>query len=161
MIIISKNGKEIIVDDDINPEILKYSWNASLASGGVHYAKARIRISKGKYKTETLHRVIMNAKKGECVDHINSNTLDNRKCNLRLCVHVDNLKNQKKPKNNTSGYKGVTFYKNLKKKPYRAYININYKQVYLGYYETAEEAGLAYNKAAIKYFNEFAKLNII
>jgi hypothetical protein len=66
--------------------------------------------------------------------------------------------NRKLFKNNTSGYKGVVIIKNAKK-PYRAQVRVNSKMMYLGFYVTAEEAAKAYDRAAIKYYGDFARLN--
>jgi AP2 domain-containing protein/HNH endonuclease len=104
-----------------------------------------------------LHRLIMNAPADKEVDHINGDTLDNRRCNLRICSHKENLRNQKLPKNSKSGYKGVTWYKRIKK--WRSHIRLNKKQIHLGYFDDIKLAANAYNEAAIKYFGEFAKLN--
>lgn len=106
-----------------------------------------------KSKVTYLSREIMGNPKGKVVDHINGDTLDNRKVNLRICDHKDNLRNQKKSKNNKSGYKGV--YKARNK--WRAEI----KDENIGTYNTKEEAALAYNQKAKKIFGEFARLNEI
>lgn len=105
-----------------------------------------------------LHRFLMNCPKGKVVDHINGNGLDNRKENLRICTHRENLYNHKPHKNSKNLHKGVVFYKN-KRKPYYSFIHVNGKTRYLGCYINAEEAALAYNQAAIKYFGNYAKLN--
>lgn len=91
------------------------------------------------------------------VDHINGNTRDNRRFNLRLATLTENVRNAVIPKNNTSGYKGVSWDKKANK--YSAYISPNRKHIFLGYYQKAKDAAVAYNNAAIKYFGEFAKLN--
>ena len=54
-----------------------------------------------------MHRYILNLKKGDMIDHINGNGLDNRRSNLRICTHTQNQANRRLSKNNTSGYKGV------------------------------------------------------
>lgn len=91
------------------------------------------------------------------VDHKDRNPLNNRKLNLRPCLHIDNMQNQKKPKNNTSGYKGVDKQGNR----WRASISVNYCRISLGGFSTAKEAAKAYNRAALKYHGEFASLNLI
>jgi len=72
------------------------------------------------------------------VDHINGNKQDNRLSNLRVVSHAQNLQNSKRSKANSSGYKGVTFEKNIGK--WRAYITKNYKTTKLGFFDTKEEA---------------------
>ncbi len=76
----------------------------------------------------------------------------------RGCI-VENSRSQKTRSNNTSGYKGVYWEKQLKK--WRARIKVNYQGVHLGVFSDKEEAAKAYNAAALEYFGEFAKLNII
>lgn len=107
-----------------------------------------------------MHRIIMkNTDINFITDHINGNTLDNRKCNLRLCNKQQNSWNRKIHKNNSSGYKGVIFIKSLNK--YKSLIIYNKKLYYLGVFYDKKDAAKAYNKAAIKFFGEFAKLNEI
>jgi len=107
------------------------------------------------YKQEYMHRFIMNFPNSQ-VDHISGNTLDNRKSNLRVCTVSENGCNQKKRKDNTSGYKGVSWDKRSGR--WYAMITKNKKQHNLGYYTTAEEAYAAYCKAAKELHGEFARL---
>lgn len=106
-----------------------------------------------------LHRLIMNAPKGMSIDHINGDKSDNRKSNLRICTNSENLRNRGSQSNNTSGYKGVSWSKELKK--WRTQICINKKHIHVGLFKDKIEAAKAYNEAAIKYHGEFAKLNEI
>lgn len=107
--------------------------------------------------TIRMHRMIMNAPKGVQVDHKNGNGLDNRKKNLRFATHAGNMQNSRKPKNNTSGFKGV--YYNKSRKVFQAYIMVNRKHIYLGAFSIPEEAARAYDKAAKKHHGLFARLN--
>lgn len=115
----------------------------------------------GKYisnpKVGYLHRFVTGLKEEH--DHINLNRLDNRKCNLRICSHIENTRNRNKTYLNTSGYKGVCFKRRESK--YEAYININGKYKTLGYFVNAIDAAKAYNEAAKEFFGEFALLNDI
>lgn len=109
-----------------------------------------------------LHRFIIQIQREDKrqVDHINLDPADNRKCNLRICERgAQNAINRPKQKNNTSGYKGVFFRKDTNR--FRAAIRVNQKLIHLGHFSTAEEAALCYNEAAVKYFGEFAYLNVI
>jgi hypothetical protein len=143
------------VDDDDYEKYASVRWHVCPMKKG---AKAlRSTFVNGKKTTTYLSRVIMNAPKGKQVDHINHDTLDNRKCNLRVCTREQNNANQNISKNNTSGYKGVCWHIRLNK--WQAKIGVNMKRITLGSFNTKEEAALAYNKGAKKYFGEFACLN--
>lgn len=103
-----------------------------------------------------LHRAIMNAPEDLVVDHINGNTIDNRKENLRLCSNIDNTKNLKKQHNGyTSQYKGVSFYTR------DSNWEVNVAGYYYGRYATEIEAAKLYNEKATLLFGEFARLNVI
>lgn len=84
------------------------------------------------------------------IDHIDHNTLNNQKSNLRICSNADNIRNGKLRVNNKSGYTGVRYRKDRKK--WYAYIKVNYKNITLGTYKTKEEAINARKEAEIKYF---------
>ena len=87
------------------------------------------------------------------IDHIDNNPSNNNVKNLRWATCKDNGYNRGKNKNNKSGYKGVSFYKPLKK--YQAKIRINNKLKHLGYFKTAEEASKAYEAKAEELHGEF------
>ena len=138
------NGSVVLVDTEDVPKISMYQW--SIARG---YAVATIN-----NKTTSMHRLIMDAKDGFVVDHINHNELDNRKSNLRVCTQSNNAMNRKKASNNTSGYIGVVFKKDCGK--WEAFIRVDKKRKYLGLFETPELAHEARKEAEEKYFGEFA-----
>lgn len=112
------------------------------------------------HKTILMHRIVLERVldrplvKGEFVDHINGDGLDNRRKNLRLATTQQNRGNATSHSNAT-GYKGVSWHKQGKK--YQAKIKVNNKTIYLGLHKTAEEAHAAYCEAAVKYFGEFAR----
>lgn len=103
-----------------------------------------------------MHRVILCAKAGECVDHVNHNRLDNRKSNLRICTQSQNQMNKTKLKG-TSKHKGV--YWNKTEKKWYARIKFNWRQYHLGTFTNEDDAGLAYNKKAMELHGEFTVLN--
>ena len=88
-----------------------------------------------------------------CVDHINNIKTDNRLKNLRFVSSSENSHNARIRKDNTSGIKGITFYKKYNKSLAR--IMINNKSKHIGYYKTLEEATIARKKVANKLFGEF------
>ena len=150
-------GKIAIVDDDMYDYLMQWKWYAHSLSGKF-YSTRCIRIG-GKKITILMHRIIMNTKKGLVVDHINGLTLDNRKVNLRICTHGENIRNQKLSISNKSGYKGVYF--NKRDSNWRARIQLNNKEIHIGCYINIKDAARAYNEAAVKYHGEFANLNKI
>lgn len=100
-----------------------------------------------------LHRFIVSAPKGLDVDHINGDTLDNRRSNLRVCTRRQNLQNMQ-CKSKSSPYKGVSLDKRINR--WRALIRVNGRRMYLGSFATDVEAGRAYKRAAKLHFGEFA-----
>jgi hypothetical protein len=104
-----------------------------------------------------LHREIMNAPEGLLVDHINSDTLDNRRVNLRLATHSQNSCNRPKKSNTSSRFIGVNFEK--LRNQWCAKIRHHGKRIWLGRFENEIEAAKAYDEAARKYHGEFARLN--
>jgi hypothetical protein len=92
-----------------------------------------------------MHRLILDAPRGIEVDHRDRNGLNNTKLNLRLANRSQQMWNTGEFKNNTSGYKGVTYLKDRDK--YRSRIKVRSKSIHLGTFDTAEEAHAAYIKA--------------
>jgi len=114
-----------------------------------------------------LSRLVMNPESNMVVDHINHDTLDNRKSNLRICTRAQNSRNNVGRANRTTPYKGVSFMAtgvnatNYQSRPWRAYTRVMGKRVWLGYHATAEQAAQAYNEYAAQNFGEYALLNAI
>ena len=137
------NRIEVLIDTEDVPRIAMCgSWHVT-GSGYI-----------GNRKYKRLHRFIMDAPEDMFVDHINGNTYDNRKCNLRIVTHQQNMMNTKLRYNN-SGAKGV--YHDKKYNNYKAKIKFNKKLIHLGTFDTLEEAIKARKEAEAKYFGEYAR----
>ena len=104
-----------------------------------------------------LHEYLYPHKEGYEIDHINLNTFDNRRCNIRYCTHQQNQMNQPIQKNNTSGVSGVSWYAPRGK--FRARIKISQREIHLGYYGTFEEAVQARNVGMGCMFGEYGRYN--
>lgn len=148
-------GKVALVDDNMFEYLSQWKWYL-LKSHTNYYA---IRTSKPENKLIQLHRVVIKAKQGEFVDHINGDKLDNRKVNLRICTKAQNAQNRKTSKLNKSGYNGVSWC--IRNKKWVAQIQCENKKNHIGYYIDPIDAAKAFNEAAKKYHGEFAKLNVI
>lgn len=151
-------GQVAIVDDEDYELLNSHRWYAAWAPGteSFYVIRKSPRVLR-KRRTIHMHREIMGATKGEYVDHINHDTLDNRKENLRLCSNSQNHANQRMVVMNTSGFKGVSWYKALGK--WQARLRADQKLRHIGFFKTALDAALAYDREALKTFGEFALTN--
>lgn len=122
------------------------------------YRKGDKRYLTASHKNTTLylHREILGAVKGDVVDHINGDTLDNRRANLRFATHSGNVANSSRPKP-SSGFRGV--HPIHRSSSFSARIRENGIYRYIGCFPTAEAAARAYDEAASRVFGEFATLN--
>lgn len=145
-------GKSAMVDDEDYDWLNQWKWH--FAQG---YASRNSGSVLGLRKAIRMHREILRTPKGMDTDHINGNTLDNRRKNLRICTRAQNNTNTRVRKDNTSGFRGVTWHTYTRK--WEAQININGKHTHLGLFKTPEEAALAYDQEAKKHHGEFARLN--
>jgi hypothetical protein len=152
-------GKIAIIDAEDASEVLRYKW-CTYKKANTFYAATNIQKEDGKQTTLLMHRLILNPPPKSQVDHRNGNGLDNRRSNLRI---PDNAASQQQQNsglrsNNTSGFKGVYWRKDCRK--WRAQITLHGCKKHLGYFETKEEAAIAYDKAAQELFGQFARTKI-
>lgn len=147
-------GYETIVDGDDFEWLNQWSWY--YAHG---YAVRTIYDDKGKPYQLRMHRLIINTPDGLDTDHINGDKLDNQRHNLRPATRSQNVANTFVEKQNKSGYKGVSWKKTNKK--WCAQIRVDNVVKHIGLFDNKKDAAKAYNKAAKKYFKEFAYLNEI
>lgn len=148
------SGYTVLVDDEDLERVQALAWH--VGNKGAH-GDPYFEHCTWKQPIIRLNRFIMGCayKDGKVVDHINGDTLDNRKQNLRICTTAENCMNGRTRKN-TSGYKGVDFWRTGKHK-WRARITKNYKIVWTGYFATPEEAYEARCKALEEFHGEFAR----
>lgn len=141
------------VDPDDYLVLSRCNWCASDSGNGIHYAQR-----KDRKKTVLMHRFIMGVTDPNIfVDHINGDTLDNRRSNLRLCSRSQNNRNKTAHKNSTSKYLGVCWDKARSK--WKSTIYVGNKVRHLGRFKNEVDAAHAYDKAARSEFGEFANLN--
>lgn len=147
--IILSRGKVALVDDSDYDRVNQFKWSANRNQSGNWYA-----ISRNRY----LHHFILSLHTQ--IDHANGDGLDNQRHNLRPATNSQNRANSKKQAG-SSRYRGVRLNVNVRSIRWRAGIHLAGRSISLGTYPSEEEAGLAYNRAALIYFGEFARLNPI
>lgn len=151
-------GKVALVDDSDYKQLIKHKWYAHF-DGTEWYAVRNVWIETPTRRRTTIkmHRYILGLQSGDglVIDHINGDGLDNRRCNLRLATHAENLRNQRTQIKSKSGLKGVT----ASGGKWRVSIKINGRTKHVGIFDDPKDAGLAYDKAALSAYGEFARLN--
>ena len=105
-----------------------------------------------------MHHELIDVADGLLIDHVNQDSMDNRRANLRGATRAQNIRNRKKfSTSSVSKYKGIYRYKD--KKRWVARIMFERKRIHLGIFRNEIDAAKAYDRAAIKYHGEFASLN--
>jgi hypothetical protein len=164
MTIINISGYSVMLDDEDVERIARLKWHVGKTKAekyGLCYFRHTVHYHKCDKKQGCyailLHRYIMGCAPEaiETVDHIDGNTLNCQKSNLRICSGLENSRNRKRNKNNLSGYKGVSRRKASKK--WVAQIQVEGRNFYLGSFTDPKVAHEAYKEAAIKYHGEFAR----
>jgi hypothetical protein len=149
-------GKWTILDQEDYYRLRHYKWVA-YGRGTSTYAFRFKFVGPNKTTMMPLHSEIMEPKEGMFVDHKNCNSLDNRRANLRYATRTENNRNRRKKKNATSRFLGVSIDKKTGR--WISAIAYNKKRMWLGRFDSEVEAAHVYDKAAKKYFGEFARLN--
>ncbi len=145
-------GYVALVDDEDYAYLSQFKWNAKKSPRSI-YAKRKIN-----NRDVTLHRFILGISDPSIkIDHWDGDGLNNQRHNLRVANDQQNQRNRRLNLNSTSGFKGVTWRKDLKK--WNAALEIKTKRLHLGYFDCPLEAACAYDMAAIKHFGEFAHCN--
>lgn len=140
-------GQNAIVDAADYEFLRQWNWHVIKKPIGTMYA-----VRKEGNSHVYMHRVLTGFE-GEETDHKNGNGLDNRRSNLRPCSVSQNQQNQRPQKQRP--FKGIRFSGTR----WQAKIQIHGRHIYLGSFDSPEEAARAYDKAAVQYFGEFARLN--
>lgn len=141
-----------MVDDSDHKELSKHKWYAEVRPNIV-YAR-RDSGPRNKRVRIYMHAQITGA---TLTDHKDSNGLNNQRGNLRPCNQSLNCAGKRISKNNTSGFKGVSFKKKINR--WTAQIKKERKYIHIGCFKSATEAAAAYDKAAIELFGDFARTN--
>lgn len=133
--------------DKIDFDLIKeYTW---------YIDRGYLKGNKGGYEGQYLHNIVaerMGLDLSNDVDHCDNHTSNNKRNNLRSATRSQNQANVKRQKNNTSGFKGVSAFGGK----WKAQIGVNYEHIYLGLFDSPEEAHVAYCEAAKEHFGEFA-----
>lgn len=131
-------------------------WHAVHAGKETFYVRSSVRI-KGRRFTIPLHRLISSAGRGQLVDHIDGDGLNNRRSNLRLVTAAENSRNRRKASGiiQSSRYKGVL----RSGRKWLAGITCDGQRFNLGSFTDEREAARAYDAKALAIFGDFARLN--
>jgi hypothetical protein len=148
----TRKGKEfnVILDKEGEKLYNKYVWYVS-SLGGAEYIIRKDKSNNN--KTILFHRELLSCPEDKEIDHINRNTLDNRKSNLRCVTHSQNLMNTGMRKDNKSGHRGVSWFERDSK--WEVKIQLDGKRKRIGYFTDFVLACDAYDKKAQELFGEY------
>lgn len=150
-------GQIALVDDEDFDAVSRLKWSARFCKCTHSFYATRTDRSKGS-RTVLMHRFILNAAGADLfVDHINHDTLDNRRENLRLCSRAENCRNARKRSDGISRFKGVSWDAETGK--WRARIDFNGKTINIGRFHEETDAAAAYDRKALELHGEFALTN--
>ena len=152
-------GYAALVDDSDFERLSRHKWTALVTGQNIKriYVYRRTGWDNANRRwtgTILMHRTILDVPTGMDVDHIDGNTLNNQRSNLRIATRSQNLANNRR-KIGISGYRGVVPTTRGERLPFR----VMFRGKLIGYFSNKTDAALAYDAAAISEFGEFAKLN--
>jgi hypothetical protein len=164
MIKITLTQGQVAFIDDEHAELAELKWYALWSpKTRSYYANRHVPGPDGKQNNQSVHRAVMELHLGrqllrtEMIDHQNHDTLDNRLENLRLATNAENQRNRRKQITNTSGFKGVSWFRS--NGDWRACIRINNKTRHLGGFDDIHQAAFAYDLAALERDPVFSETN--
>lgn len=144
-VVLLTKGYQSLIDLADVERVRQWKWCASVHGTDVRAVR----------RGAILSRFIMEAPEGYDVDHIDGDPLNNRRANMRIVTHAQNQKNTKDRSDNSSGMRGVFFYK--KNGRFMSQIKSDGKAFFLGYFDTAVEAAKAYERARSKLHGSFSR----
>lgn len=147
------NPVEFIVDDEDIPIVELHPWFPKTSFGRT-YIFTRWCIG-GNTQRILLHRYLTSPGENYVVDHVNGDSLNNSRSNLRICSRAENNRNRKLQSNNSSGFKGVYF--DIHRNKWIAFIKVDGNKKFLGRFATPEAASQVYWEAAKHYYGQFAR----
>mgnify|MGYP001591247148 FL=1 len=139
-------GKTALIDDEEIPLVQRYRWCAVYAKHTKsYYAVSSMKSKTGDWRNMRMHRLIMNCPKDKQVDHINHDTLDNRKINLRIVNNAENNQNRRAQSGSKSEIRGVTWRADTQK--WHVRVELNGKKHCFGQYLNLKDAEMAAKNA--------------
>ena len=148
-------GKVLLIDREDWERLKRHGWYAVKMCGGKWRVVATV-IGTGGNKKMNLARKILDAPPGTQVDHIDGDTLDNRRCNLRISTPAQNQQNTR-ARGGSSKYKGVSWF--TRRGRWRVAFNWLGKTHFVGYFDDEVEAARTYDKHILELAGEWAVLN--
>ena len=133
-------GQYAMVDDKDFEWLNQWKWHATKTK--YQFYARRTTTLAGKHIAQSMHRLILDAKKGEEVDHMNRNSLDNRRENIKICTRSENNRNRQVF--GGSKHRGVCWNKGSKK--WASYLITEDEKFYLGLFKEEKDASDAFNK---------------
>jgi hypothetical protein len=136
---------ECLIDKCDLPIVTNHRWSTILCNGTTYACRVK------DYKKILMHRQILAAGADQLVDHANRNSLDNRRSNIRIATHSQNMVNKPLPKNKW-GFPGIAPHR----RKWKAQMKVSGKRVTIGLFASKEEASAAYIAARKKQWGDFA-----
>lgn len=150
--VVLNHGKVALVSPEDYERVIQHRWGVVEIRGKM-YARRSVGQT-----NQYMHRFLLGLVPGDRreADHANGKTLDNRRSNLRIASHADNMRNVRRKRNNRCGFKGVEIGHGAVIK-FKARITYQGERIHLGMFSTPEEAHAAYCEAAVRYFGAYAR----